>query len=53
MITLVMPKYYTKALFKFGFALLMLVCGILNFELLDLGFTQVGTDAMSIVAANG
>lgn len=41
LITLLFPRYYSKALFKFGFVILVLVCGIVNFEILDLGLGEI------------
>lgn len=40
---LLRQKYYTKRLFKFGGILLILVCSILNFWLLEIGIDRVAT----------
>ncbi len=34
-VTLLKPKYYSKVLFKFAGVILLLVCGIFNFEILE------------------
>jgi len=50
LIALLQAKYYTRWLFKFGFLLLLFVCGILDFELLDLGFEKLGTQTTEVIA---
>ena len=52
-LVLIRPKFYTKRLFKFGFIILMLVCAVLNFELLDLWFSNVGPNTVALLEQNG
>jgi len=49
LLILIRPRFYTKRLFKFAFIILMLVCAILNFELLDLGFSNVWSTTIQII----
>lgn len=54
LLILVRQKYYTRRLFKFGIIALILVCGILNFPLLEHGVTNVsGAGFRDLLLSNG
>ena len=54
LLIVVWQKYYTRWLFKFWLILITIICGALNFPLLDAWFNTIGTWAMrQMVLENG
>ncbi len=52
-VTLLKPKYYSKALFKFAGVILLLVCGIFNFEILEHGLKSVNNGLVDMILQDG
>jgi DNA segregation ATPase FtsK/SpoIIIE-like protein len=47
-------KYFTRRLFKFGLILITILCGFLNFPLLDLGFERIASSEFrALLLENG
>ncbi len=52
-VTLLKPKYYSKVLFKFAGVILLLVCGIFNFEILENWLKNVNNGLIDMIEKNG
>jgi DNA segregation ATPase FtsK/SpoIIIE-like protein len=54
LLIVIRQKYYTRRLFKFWLILITIICGALNFPLLDAWFNTIGAGAMrQMVLENG